>query len=363
MAKLRIGVIFGGRSSEHEISLLSAASVIKAIDPNKYDVVPIGITKEGRWLISGDPLKALLAGVTASGEDTALRADPTQRGMIIFETAKSGPTDQRIDVIFPILHGPYGEDGTVQGFLEMADVPYVGAGVLASAVAMDKAITKALFKERGLPVAQFIVVRRKEWQQNPTKIVECIEKTLGYPCFVKPTNLGSSVGVTKVHQREELVPAIDLAASYDRKILIEQAVVDCREIECSVLGNDDPIASIPGEIVPAREFYDYESKYVNERTQLIIPADLPEGIIREVQYLAIEAFKTLDCTGMARVDFLITKDGSKIYVNEVNTIPGFTAVSMYPKLWETSGINYRELIDRLIELAIERHTEKRQLMT
>jgi D-alanine-D-alanine ligase len=361
MAKrIKVGVIFGGRSGEHEVSLASAKGIMNAMDQEKYEIVPIGITKGGRWIASGDPMKALEAGTLEDSVPVALLGDPSQRGLMRLEASETAVTTTRlseIDVIFPILHGPYGEDGTVQGLLELADVPYVGAGVLGSALGMDKALMKIVFRDHGLPVVEYLVIKRKEWERAPKGVMQRIEDTLDYPCFIKPANLGSSVGISKVHQWSELAPALDLAARYDRKMLAEQGV-NAREIEVSVLGNDDPIASVPGEIIPCREFYDYVAKYIDDQSELIIPADLPPEKTQQIQKLAIEAYLAVDCAGMARVDFLLDKDSGQIYVGELNTIPGFTPISMYPKLWEASGIPYSELIDRLIELALERHADK-----
>jgi D-alanine-D-alanine ligase len=358
--KIKVGVIFGGRSGEHEVSLVSAKGIINAMDKGKYEIVPIGITREGRWIASGDPMKALEAGTPEESVPAALLGDPSQKGLMRLEESETAMTTARlseIDVIFPVLHGPYGEDGTVQGLLELADIPYVGAGVLGSALGMDKALMKTVFQAHGLPVVEHLVIKRKEWERAPQGVMQHIEDTLDYPCFIKPVNLGSSVGISKVHQRSELAPALNLAARYDRKMLAEQGV-NAREIEVSVLGNDDPIASVPGEIIPCREFYDYIAKYIDDRSELIIPADLPPETAQQIRELAIEAYLTVDCSGMARVDFLLDKDSGQIYLGELNTIPGFTPISMYPKLWEASGIPYSELIDRLIELALERHADK-----
>jgi D-alanine-D-alanine ligase len=349
MKKIRVGVIFGGRSGEHEVSLRSAESILKAIDRNKYDVVPIGITHEGKWLASKSamamlPAKDQIQKVLTSGEPVTLPAEPAAHGIV--------------DVIFPIMHGTYGEDGTIQGLLELANVAYVGAGVLGSAVGMDKDVMKRLLREAGLPIVDYWTVRK----QDLDSFLQAHISSLPYPVFVKPANLGSSVGITKVHSAEELPAALQTAAEYDRKIVIEQGV-DAREIELSVLGNDDPIASVPGEIIPSREFYDYEAKYVDEDSRLLIPAPLTDIQKTDAQRLAISAFKILECAGMARVDLFLEKPTGKFYVNEINTLPGFTTISMYPKLWEASGIPYPELIDRLITLAIERHAEKNKLRT
>ncbi|HDN81037.1 MAG: D-alanine--D-alanine ligase [Chloroflexi bacterium] len=365
--KLRVGVIFGGRSGEHEVSLASAQSVIAALDKEKYEVIPIGITKEGKWIASGDPMKALQAGIPEASAPVALLGDPTHKALMRLDitdqaTAIRAIRLHELDVVFPVLHGPYGEDGTVQGLLELAGIPYVGAGVLASAVGMDKPTMKAVFKAHGLPVVKHVVIRRKHWEQNPEAIMDEIESTLGYPCFVKPANLGSSVGVSKARNRQELDEALKLAARYDRKMLAEVAI-NAREIECSVLGNDDPIASVPGEVVPHREFYDYKAKYIPGESDLIIPAPIPPELAQHIQELAIKAFLAVDCAGMARVDFFLDRDTGQVYVNELNTIPGFTATSMYPKMWEASGIPYPELLDRLIELALERFEDKSRCET
>jgi len=352
--KLRVGVIFGGRSGEHEVSLVSAQGIMNAMDKEKYEIIPIGITKEGRWLTTGDPMELLQSG----GPDVQIadveRAEPGTRELVPGMREAGFP---QVDVVFPVLHGPYGEDGTVQGLLELADIPYVGAGVLGSALGMDKIAMKAILRSHGLPVVEHLPLKRKDWERDPEAMMSLIEGKLGYPCFIKPANLGSSVGVSKVHERSELAPALNLAARYDRKMLAERAV-NAREIECSVLGNDEPIASVPGEIVPCREFYDYIAKYIDDRSELIIPADLPPELTRRVQELSIAAFLAVDCAGMARVDFLLDKDTGELYIGELNTIPGFTPISMYPKLWEASGISYSELIDRLIELALERYADK-----
>jgi D-alanine-D-alanine ligase len=360
--KARVGLIFGGRSGEHEVSLMSAQGIMSAIDQDKYEVVPIGITKEGRWLASGDPMKALSSGVAAESEPAALLAEPTQRGLMRLEEREQERAMRavqvcQLDVVFPILHGPYGEDGTVQGLLELAGIAYVGAGVTASAVGMDKALFKDIMLAHGLPVAPYLVIKRKTWEVEPEGTIARIEAEIGYDCFVKPANLGSSVGITKAHNRTELWDALDDAARYDRKLIAELAV-DAREIEVSVLGNDEPVASVPGEIIPCNEFYDYAAKYLDGESELLIPAPIPPETADLVQRLAVQAYKAIDCAGMARADFLLDRNTGDVYVNELNTIPGFTPISMYPKLWEASGISYSELIDRLIELALERHTDK-----
>ena len=359
-AKIRVGIVFGGRSGEHEISLISAQSVMDALDRTKYQVVPLGITKEGKWLPSGDPMRRLK---TLAKQGAALPEphSETTQGQVApsheLVPGIGGAGIPHVDVIFPVLHGPYGEDGTIQGLLEMADMPYVGAGVLGSALCMDKAAMKSVFRADGLPVVDHLLIMRWDWEQNRAQVARRVEERFDYPCFVKPANLGSSVAISKVHGAAELAPALDLAARYDRRMLVERAV-NAREIECSVLGNDHPIASVLGEIVPKREFYDYEAKYFDETTELVIPADLPAETAAELQDLAVRAYIALDCAGMARADLFIDRDSGEIYVNELNTIPGFTSVSMYPKLWEASGMSYPELVDRLIELAIERFEDK-----
>ena len=391
MKKLRVGILFGGRSGEHEVSLLSAASVLNAIDKDKYEVVPIGITKDGRWLTSehaenlltgkllleprnlraGDPDTTSPAAVLARGEAVIVPPEPVHRhsGLVPFQTdpglmRRSSDRAINVDVIFPVLHGTFGEDGTIQGLLELADIPYVGAGVLGSAAGMDKDIMKSLFVAAGIPIVKHVTILRSTWENDPKKVQKLVENKLTYPLFVKPANLGSSVGISKAHIRKELGPAIEEAAKFDRKIVIEQGVggkkEKAREIECSVLGNDEPAASVPGEIVPGKEFYDYTAKYVDEGSQLIIPAKLTKAETKKVQELAIAAFRSVDCSGLARVDFLMDPKTRKIFLNEINTMPGFTAISMYPKLWAASGLAYADLIDRLIQLGIERHEDKKK---
>jgi D-alanine-D-alanine ligase len=402
MAKLRVGILFGGRSGEHEVSLLSAASVLNAIDKTKYEVVPIGITKDGHWvtaehaerllrgekpadksvrpteekhLRAGDPEATPGAAVLATGEAVVVPPEPAHRdaGLAPFQTDASAlrrAADRAInvDVIFPVLHGTFGEDGTIQGLLELADIPYVGAGVLGSAAGMDKDVMKSLFRAAGLPIVKHVTVLRGEWERAPKKVQQLVESKLKYPVFVKPANLGSSVGISKAHDRKELGPAMEEAAKFDRKIVIEESVGGkrrrAREIECSVLGNDDPKASVAGEIIPCKEFYDYDAKYLVEGSEAVIPAKLTKAEMKTVQKLAIAAFQAVECKGLARVDFLmepgLQKKSRKIYVNEINTMPGFTAISMYPKLWAASGMSYPELIDRLIRLGIERHEDKKR---
>jgi D-alanine-D-alanine ligase len=363
--KLKVGVIFGGRSGEHEVSLRSAESVINALDRGKYEIVPIAITDQGKWLASSEATNLLPSAVIENADQrVAIFGDPTERGLARFtKEAADGRRDQ-IDVIFPVLHGTYGEDGTIQGLLEMADVPYVGCGVLASATGMDKVVMKRLFREVGLPIVDFTSFLRAQWETDPKKIEGRLPDEIGFPCFVKPANLGSSVGISKAVDAKSLSAAIATAAKYDRKIIVEKGV-DAREIEVSVLGNDEPIASLPGEIVPqSAEFYDYKAKYIDDNgARLVIPAELGAEMTAEIQRLAIRAFQAIDGAGLARVDFFLERGTNKLIVNEINTLPGFTSISMYPKLWEASGIGYGQLIDRLIELAFERHREKSRNVT
>lgn len=370
--KLRVGVLFGGRSGEHEVSLLSAASILKAIDRKKFDVVPIGITKEGRWLAAGDA-HGLLEGDSAIAR--RLRAgDPEatpgakllHEGMPTLmapEPGMQGPEGKAIDVVFPVLHGTFGEDGTIQGLFELAGIAYVGSGVLGSSAGMDKDAMKRLFAQAKLPIVKHVTLLRADWEKSPRKVIAQVEAALKYPVFVKPANLGSSVGISKAHDRKELGPALDLAARYDRKLIVEQGVggrkARAREFEVGVLGNDDPRASVVGEIIPGKEFYDYEAKYLSEGSVPMIPAELTRDETKRIRAMAVAAFRACDLSGLARVDFLMEPDGKRrIFLNEVNTMPGFTQISMYPKLWEASGIAYSDLITRLIELAIERHQEK-----
>jgi D-alanine-D-alanine ligase len=397
--KLRVGIVFGGRSGEHEVSLLSAASVLKAIDRTRYEVVPIGITKQGRWVVSGDA-ERLLAGdfpdtgtlragdpqhtapaaLLAKGEGVIVPPMPAAGGgrggsLVPFEREASSISPAhdvlQLDVVFPVLHGTFGEDGTMQGLFELAGLAYVGSGVLGSATGMDKEVMKRLFLAAGLPITKHVTFLRREWEKNPKKIIARLETELKYPLFVKPANLGSSVGINKAHDRKELGPAIEVAAGFDRKIVVEQAVGGrgnrakmgkARELEVAVLGNDEPIASVVGEIVPGKEFYDYEAKYLSEGSQAIIPAKLTKQQSKQVQAMALDAFRACDCAGLARVDFLLEAgDSGRLYLNEINTMPGFTSISMYPKLWEASGVKYRDLISRLIELALERKMEQEQI--
>ncbi len=369
--KLRVAVLFGGRSGEHEVSVRSAASVLQAMDRERFEPVPVGITRAGRWLLSpgGDAAPLLAAGRVeeGAGRPVALVGGTASGAPAILipiegdgAGAAGGP--EPVDAVFPVLHGPNGEDGTVQGLLELADVPYVGSGVLASAVGMDKGIMKDVFRQHGLPSTDYLVLTRREWEAEPERVTREIEAGLGYPCFVKPANLGSSVGISKVRGPGELAPAMDLAARHDRRLVVEKGV-DAREIECSVLGNDDPAASVPGEIVPCNEFYDYQAKYVDDRSKLLIPAPIPPETARQVRELAVRAFRAIDAAGLARVDFFLERRTGRVLVNEINTMPGFTSISMYPKLWEASGLPYTSLITRLIELAVERWKEKDHLLS
>jgi D-alanine-D-alanine ligase len=364
--RIRVGVIFGGRSGEHDVSITSAHAILNHLDPTRFEVAPIGITREGFWMAGGDPLGQLAASSqlplpeyaqenASAAYSTDARVASSQHSSELRDRTDTSWTSD-VDVVFPVLHGPMGEDGTVQGMLELAGIPYVGSGVLGSAAAMDKVTAKRLFERAGLPVAAWIDVRRRDWRENPSAVQARIEDEIGYPCFVKPSNMGSSVGVFKVHSADELADAMNGAGSYDRRIVVEQGV-DARELEVSVLGNDDPITSIVGEVVPGHEFYDYEAKYVDDSSELRIPAPVSPEISDEVRRIAVEAFRILDCAGLARVDCFLEKGTDRVLINEVNTIPGFTPISMYPKLWEASGIPFRDLVTRLIELALERHDD------
>ena len=363
--KIRVGIVFGGRNSEHEVSLTSARAVMRALDKEKYQVVPIGVAKDGRWLWGGDPMLTLeqaadpklLSHAPEPGIVSGGGALVTTAGRLPGETA---PVDQ-LDVIVPVLHGLYGEDGTVQGMLELGDVAYVGCGVLASAVGLDKGLMKAAFAAAGLPQAPYLLLRRVDWEQTPETVIEHVEAALPYPVFTKPANSGSSVGVAKCRDRAELRAGLDLAATHDRRLIVEQGI-NAREIEVAVLGNDDPEASVCGEVVPAHEWYDYEDKYLEGRTQLLIPAPLDPAVADRIRRMAVDAFKAIDGAGLARVDFLLEKETGAVFVNEINTLPGFTAGSMYPKLWDATGVPYSALLDRLIALAIQRHQDKRQRM-
>jgi D-alanine-D-alanine ligase len=362
MQRIRVGVIFGGRSGEHEVSLMSARSVMSAINTDRYEIIPIGISKEGRWIAGQDAMQALEQGSDA--ERAALLGDPSEHSLMRMERANDDELTlssvSELDVIVPILHGPYGEDGTIQGLLELAGLAYVGAGVLGSAVAMDKVVFKKVMEAEGIPVLPYQLVLRSEWERNPVETVAQIEARLHYPVFTKPANLGSSVGITKCRGHNEVKHGLKEAARYDRRLIVEQGI-EAREIECSVLGNDNPVASVAGEIVPSREFYSYQAKYLDsgdEASDLLIPAPIPEAVHDQVRQWAVQAYKAIDCAGMARVDFLLEKAANRLYLNELNTIPGFTSISMYPKLWEASGLPYAELVERLISLALERYAEK-----
>ena len=377
--KLRVGILFGGRSGEHEVSLLSAASVLGAIDREKFDVTPIGITKEGRWLAAADA-RGLLNGDTGAVARRLRAGDPEATPgakllhegiptLLAPEPVPQGPEGKAIEVVFPVLHGTFGEDGTIQGLFELAGIAYVGSGVLGSAAGMDKDVMKRLFAEAGLPIVKHVTLLRADWEKAPRKAIALLERSLKYPVFVKPANLGSSVGISKAHDRAELSPALTLAAKYDRKLIVEEGVggkatrgdgpARAREFEVAVLGNDSPKASVVGEIIPGKEFYDYEAKYLSEGSVPVIPAKISRDQSRKIREMAVAAFKACDLSGLSRVDFLMEPGGrQRIFLNEVNTMPGFTQISMYPKLWEASGLSYKELITQLIELALERQTEK-----
>ncbi len=377
--RLRVGLLFGGRSSEHEVSLMSARSVLEALDPERYDVVQIGITKEGRWLVAGDAVHRLIerAGATGALEGEvdhsapiALLGDPSRGGRLVPLAGGSralasgappgGALDRPLDVVFPLVHGRTGEDGALQGLFELADVPFVGAGILGSALGMDKAVAKRLWEGAGLPVAPHLVVTARRWGEDPSAVKGEVSSRLGFPCFVKPVNSGSSIGVHKAHTLAELPAALEDAARYDVKLLVE-AAIDGRELECGILGNDEPMASVVGEVVPGHEFYDYEDKYFDDAVRLVIPAEVDEAVSEEVRGIAVEAFRAIAAAGMARVDFFLEAGSGRVWLNEINTIPGFTRMSMYPRLWEASGLTFPELCDRLIELALERHRERSAL--
>ncbi len=357
--KKRIGVVFGGQSGEHEVSLKSARAVMSALDPEKYTVVPIGITREGHWMTGGDPLLALEQRV-----DPQLLGREPQAG-VVAETALVASSGQlpetanlaTLDVLLPVLHGPFGEDGTIQGVFELAGLPYVGCGVLAAAVGMDKGLMKAAFAAAGLPQVPWQLVNRKAWESDPEAVYQRLEASLAYPMFVKPANLGSSVGISKVQSRAELAAGIAEAAGYDRRIVVEQGI-NAREVEVAVLGNDEPEASVPGEVLPANAFYDYADKYLEGRTQFQIPAAIDAATSATLREMAVVAFKAIDGAGLGRIDFFVERETAAIYINEINTFPGFTSMSQYPKLWEATGLPYRALLDRLIDLAIERYRER-----
>ncbi len=374
---IRVAVLFGGKSGEHDVSLASSRSVMAVLRDKGYMVVPVGVSRSGRWLTQGDP-HALLSNPAPSDESALAAANPNG-GRELVPGALGAPADAQtggrelvpgatgaafppVDVVFPVLHGPFGEDGTVQGLLELAGVPYVGCGVLASSLAMDKIACKELLLAHGVPVVPFRATTRSAFENDPARVLEDVE-ALGYPVFIKPANLGSSIGVSKARNRSELRDALAEAARYDRRLLIEQAVPSPREIECAVLGNDEPAASVPGEVIPSNDFYDYAAKYIDGKSDLRIPADIPASVAARVRELSVTAFKAIDGAGLARIDFLLSAETGELYLNEINTLPGFTAISMYPKLWEATGIPYAELVERLIDLALERHAEKSRSQT
>ncbi len=357
--KIRVGLLYGGRSCEHEVSVTSARCIYAALDPQKYEISLIGISKSGQWVLADESVPVLDSGTVNPAGQTEVSMDYIGAGKIIARADKSALSQSiaELDVIFPILHGPYGEDGTVQGLMELAGIAYVGSGVTGSAVGMDKAVAKAVFAAENIPQSEYLVVRKHQWQTARSAVITEIERALGYPIFVKPANLGSSVGISKVKNTDELCQAMDLAAKFDLKLVIERSMENCYEVEVSVLGNDQPQASTVGEIVPGGEFYDYDDKYINNLSQAIIPADLPASVIEKIQTYAMQAFLAVDAAGLARVDFFVRRDNYSIYINEINTMPGFTPISMYPKLWEASGISYSELLDRLIQLGLERRAQ------
>jgi D-alanine-D-alanine ligase len=362
MEKKTVVVLFGGQSPEHEVSRVSAQFVLENLDPDKYEVLPVGITKKGRWL----PFRGSYRHI-GSGEWEGLAISDSSAGIeekysfcgTLNESLKSLTGLDKIDVVFPVLHGSNGEDGLLQGFLELAGIPYVGCNVLSSAVGMDKAVSKVLFEHAGLTQAKYFVLKRSDIETNYKEIEQKVSSEIGYPCFVKPSNAGSSVGITKVKEPDSLKPALYYAARYDRKILIEE-YIDGREIECAVLGYNSPVASTVGEIIPCNEFYDYNAKYIDEDSEIIIPAQLDDETVETIRDYAVTAFNALDCSGLARVDFFVEKNTGKVYINEINTMPGFTSISMYPKLWAASGVDSRELLDRLINLAFERFNENQK---
>jgi len=367
--RLRVGVLFGGRSTEHEVSILSAQSIIAAMDPQRFEAVPLYIDKEGRWL-TGDSLKRLVNNVAAR-KYVYLPPDPTQHSLVSAQDGRESPSAYGggqggglppLDVVFPVFHGLNGEDGTIQGVLELANLPYVGAGVLGSALGLDKIYMKRAFAAAGLPVVDYLPTTRRQYERDPDAFIALVEERIGYPSFTKFANSGSSVGTTKAHNRAELVAGLRLASTFDRKLLVERAV-DARELEISVLGNDEPEASVVGEVVPAHEFYDYDAKYLDEGSRLLIPAPVDDAVAQEARGMAVRAFQAVDAAGMARVDFFLERTSGRLVLNELNTIPGFTRISMYPKLWEASGLPYPKLIERLVELAIERFNDRQRSQT
>jgi D-alanine-D-alanine ligase len=358
--KVRVAVIFGGQSGEHDVSLRSAQTVLSALDDDRFEAIPIGVTREGQWLTGADPMAQLTASSPLFALEGPSEPDTETLEVAVTSTSQSLPSGlgADIDVVFPVLHGPMGEDGTVQGLLELAGIPFVGSGVLGSALAMDKAMAKIVLEQHGIPQAPWLLINRRDWEHDPGAVAGQIGDKLGYPCFVKPANMGSSVGVTKVHDPTELSTAMELAGRLDRRIVAEKGL-NARELEVSVLGNDAPIASVVGEVVSVNEFYDYSAKYVDEGSQLLVPADIPAGVQAEIQRLAIEAFIALDLAGLARADFFLDLDTDQVLLNEVNTMPGFTSISMYPRLWEASGVSLSELVERLLQLALERSGERK----
>ncbi len=366
MNKTSIGVIFGGRSGEHDVSLKSAASIMEAIDRKKYEIVPIGITREGRWIAGNNPWKALQEGCP---EEDCFRAvpvtDPCNPGILLLEEEQGEMKTRHfiaLEVVFPVLHGPFGEDGTVQGLLELCGLPYVGSGVAGSAAGMDKVLMKQLFLQNCLPVGEFVYFKHWDWLENPEAWKGRVKEEVSYPCFVKPANLGSSVGISKVYYEKDLGGALEEAFKYDEKVVVE-ANIPGREIECSVLGDEKVEASLPGEVVPCNDFYDYKAKYIDDRSELVIPAELSQDLKEKVQEYSISAFKALEASGLGRADFFVDEKSGRIIVNEINTLPGFTAISMYPKLWEATGVSYVELVERLIQLAVKRYRRKSRLST
>lgn len=356
MEKIQLGLLFGGRSCEHEVSVTSARSILKAIDRDRYDVHLIGIDKSGHWHL-GTEIEHLIddkqvSSLPSSDHSSEVSLALYQQGNLSTATANQVP---KLDVIFPVLHGTFGEDGTIQGVFEMANIPYVGCGVAASAIAMDKALAKQVYAAANIPQSPCLITTRFEWQSDQADLIQQIEDTLGYPLFIKPANLGSSVGISKAHEREQLIKAVEHALEFDHKLIVEASMENCHEVECAVLGNHDPIASVVGEIIPGAEFYDYQTKYIDDKTETLIPARIDQAAMETVKELSIRAFKAIDGSGLARVDFFVSKETGAVTLNEINTLPGFTPISMYPQLWHHSGIAYGDLIDRLVELAIERH--------
>ena len=361
MSRTRVLLLFGGRSAEHEVSVVSARSVYAAIDREQYDVVLAGIDQQGRWYFGGKNNESLLSTTTVVPDKQVPARLSTAGTSLVSEDGDDLP-DSEFDVVFPLLHGPYGEDGTVQGLLELAGLAYVGAGVAASAVGMDKALARAIFAASGLPQTQYSVIARSDWRRAQVPVLERLEGEYDYPLFVKPANLGSSVGISKVHDRQELQAGLELASQYDTKLIVERSVENARELECAVLGNEYPKASGVGEIIPGAEFYDYTTKYIDDQSELVIPAELEKSESEAIQELAIRTFKAIDCSGLARVDFFMRPDGS-VLVNEINTMPGFTPISMYPKLWAAAGVAYGDLVDRLIQFGLERHLDRKDLQS